>query len=102
MRKGLGLSDRARLAFASIFILISISASVYNIHNYEVAQQSLFSHLFGSIAGFLVGFTFLKDTSGNKWNHKWKPLLWCLGSSIYVLILLFFIEFNLIKSFLNN
>ena len=98
MKKEVGVSGRFRIFGIVLCVVIDIATTFYYKYKYKVAQQSIFSHLFGELAGFLGWFTFLKDTGSN----KWKPLLWCLGSSLYVLMLLFFIEYNLIKSYLSD
>lgn len=98
MKKGFGFSGRIRILVVLLFVVLNVSVTMYNIWQHKVTQQSIFSHLFGAIAGFFVGFTFLKDTRPN----EWKPLLWCLGSSLYVLLLLFFILYDLIKSYLSD
>jgi hypothetical protein len=98
MKNGFGFSGRIRIFGILLFVVINVSVTLYNIWQYKVTQQSIFSHLFGAIAGFFVGFTFLKNTGFN----KRKPLLWCLGSSLYVLMLLFFILYNFIKSYLSD
>jgi hypothetical protein len=98
MKKGFGFSGKIRLFCILLFVVINVSVTLYNIWKYKVTQESIFSHLFGSIAGFFVGFTFLKNTG----SYEWKPLLCWFGSSLYVLMLLFFILYNLIKSYLND
>jgi hypothetical protein len=93
MKKGFGCNGILRLILLFIFAVINIAFSFYKIFKYE---ESLYSHLFGSIAGFLVGVAVLKDTGRN----IWKPIVRCIGCSLYVLMLIFFIEFNLIKAYL--
>ena len=98
MNKGHGLRAEVRLFIAFIFVFINIVISVININKDEIIQQSLYSHLFGAISGLLIGIAVLKNISTNKSNS----IMSCVGCSLYVIMLTIFIEYNLIKSYLND
>lgn len=98
MKNGNGLNAKLRIMFMILIAIICVFDAIFQNIKYKTAKQSLFSHMFGLLAGVLVGCAALKETG----EKKIKPIFWCIGASIYTILITLFVEINLIRSYLYD
>jgi hypothetical protein len=93
--KGVGANAPFRLIIIILIAFTSVANSFYQRFHEKNQQTSLLSHLFGSIAGLLIGIAALKKI-GKKAFYS-KAVLWSTGCSLYMVIVFFFVVYKLFK-----
>jgi hypothetical protein len=89
MEKGLGANGPLRVIVVVLIAVSSVAYSFYQRFCENNQQISILSHVFGSIAGFLVGLSVLKKV-GKKTIYC-KILLRSSGFTLYLMIAFVFV-----------
>lgn len=81
------------LALISLAIAAEFGTSLYNYLNEYTNDVSFLAHLFGAIAGLLIGIGVLRNLRVQSWEKK----LWWICITLYMIMILSFVLVHIFK-----